>query len=75
VAARVSAQSPDVQYLDVKPAVQAKGLAITNITEMAFSIELKRFCGYVLTDQPRQGWHGALAPFSPAGGAHSAAAS
>jgi hypothetical protein len=39
VAARVSAQSPDVQYLDVKPAVQAKGLAITNIAEMAFSIE------------------------------------
>jgi hypothetical protein len=34
VAARVSAQSPDVQYLDVKPA-----LAITNIAEMAFSIE------------------------------------
>jgi hypothetical protein len=37
VAARVSAQSPDVQYLD--SAVQAKGLAITNIAEMAFSID------------------------------------
>src|ERR1700730_13212266 len=34
VAARVSARSADVQYLDVKPA-----LAITNIAEMAFSIE------------------------------------
>jgi hypothetical protein len=39
VAARVLAQSADVQYLDVKPAVQAKVLAITNIAEMAFSIE------------------------------------
>jgi hypothetical protein len=35
VAAKVSAQSPDVQYLDVR----AKGLVITNIAEMAFSIE------------------------------------
>jgi hypothetical protein len=34
-----SAVSDVVQYLDVKPAVQAKGLAITNIAEMAFSIE------------------------------------
>ena len=34
VAARVSARSPDVQYLDVKPKP-----AITNIAEMAFSIE------------------------------------
>ena len=34
VAARISAQSADVQYLDVKPA-----LAITDIGEMAFAIE------------------------------------
>jgi hypothetical protein len=39
VAARVSAQSPDVQYRDVKPAIQAKRLAITNIAEMVFAIE------------------------------------
>ena len=37
VAARVSAQSADVQYLD--SAVEAKGLAITIIAEMAFAIE------------------------------------
>jgi hypothetical protein len=37
VAARVSAQSADVQYLD--SAVEAKGLAITIIAEMAFAID------------------------------------
>ena len=37
VAARISAQSADVQYLD--SAVEAKGLAVTIIAEMAFAIE------------------------------------